>query len=531
VAATSANSRAYSSDDDARAFLQQRLRSLARLAVILIVVMALIFNGRRVLSADIGALLLHPLNKFALAQALLWGLVWQICATGKRSLAALRWIDGGMMVFFTTLTAPMALVVEEGVALVPETHNLTHQLALLLVLRAVYVPSTWLRTAVISSLSIVPGSVVATILYQRYPQLMDAAPLGAVIGWLVAFALCATLVSGVIYGLRRQAHDALQLGQYRLEAKIGEGGMGTVYRASHAMLRRKTAVKLLPPDKAGEASVARFEREVQQTAQLTHPNTVAIYDYGRTPDGVFYYVMELLDGLDLEALVERDGPQPAGRVIHLLQQVSGALAEAHDAGLTHRDIKPANIIVCQRGGQHDVAKVVDFGLVKVADSVDDSDDGAPKLSNVNVLTGTPLYLSPEAISDPESVDARSDIYALGAVAFFGLTGEPPFSGKGVVEVCSHHLHTAPDKPSERRGENIDDGLDAVVLRCLAKAPGERYQTAAALQLALNECDAAGDWDAEIAREWWRSQGGLAPGAQASNSVSASLVIDFKKRGR
>jgi serine/threonine-protein kinase len=224
--------------------------------------------------------------------------------------------------------------------------------------RAILVPSTPTRTcwlSVVAMLPLLPMAAFAT-----------GSPLAVVniATWSALTIAIATLGSHVIFGLRSEAARVRRLGQYSLEEKIGEGGMGVVYRASHAMLRRPTAIKLLPPDRAGDANLVRFEREVQLTAQLSHPNTIAIYDYGRTPDGVFYYAMEFLDGLNLEELVRRAGPLPAGRVVAILSQVCGALAEAHGRGLVHRDIKPANIILTERGGEPDVAKVLDFGLVK-----------------------------------------------------------------------------------------------------------------------------------------------------------------------
>jgi serine/threonine protein kinase len=307
----------------------------------------------------------------------------------------------------------------------------------------------------------------------------------------------ATLASFVIYGLREEIRQAHRLGQYTLEEKLGEGGMGTVYRASHAMLRRPTAVKLLPPDKAGEVALQRFEREVQLTASLSHPNTISVFDYGRTPDGIFYYAMEYLDGTNLHDLVKEDGPQPPGRVVHILGQVASALVEAHGVGLIHRDVKPENVILCERGGVPDVAKVVDFGLVK------DLEPGADtRLTQANVVQGTPLYLSPEAISDPDAVDARSDLYSLGAVGYYLLTGTPVFSGRTLVEVCSHHLHTPPDPPSARVDTPIPADLEELILACLEKDPARRPFAAAVLRDALRSLAVAPEWTDKTAREWW-----------------------------
>ena len=278
--------------------------------------------------------------------------------------------------------------------------------------------------------------------------------------------------------------------------------MGVVYRARHAMLRRPTAVKLLKPERMGEAGLRRFEREVQLTAGLSHPNTVTVFDYGRTPEGVFYYAMEYLEGLGLDQLVAADGPQPPARVVHILRQVLEALAEAHGVGLVHRDVKPGNIILCERGGLSDVAKVVDFGLVKDLEA----DAGA---SHDASLVGTPLYLAPEAIRSPVA-DARADLYSVGAVAYFLLTGRHVFEGRTIIEICGHHLHTAPTPPSERLGRPLPAGLEAWVLACLEKDPARRPASASEAAARLERCGLAGEWTPDEARAWWVAKGrGLA----------------------
>jgi serine/threonine-protein kinase len=328
--------------------------------------------------------------------------------------------------------------------------------------------------------------------------------------WSTAGSAVATVASTVIYGLQEKAREARQLGQYTLEQKIGEGGMGEVYCAHHAMLRRPTAVKLLGGD-GSERQLRRFEKEVQLTARLTHPNTISIYDYGRTPDGVFYYAMELLDGLTLEQLVERYGPQAPGRVIHILQQVCGALTEAHGVGLIHRDIKPANIYLCRRGDIPDFVKVLDFGLVREINS-----GASVSYSNVNVLVGTPLYLSPEAILMPDRMDARADIYGLGCVAYFLLTGTTVFTGQSVVELCAHHLHTPPTPPSDRHP--VPDDLERVILTCLAKDRDARPESARALSEELQRCRDAQSWRGSEAEAWWAA---AKTAAKATESMPAS----------
>ncbi|NKB88414.1 MAG: protein kinase [Acidobacteria bacterium] len=289
---------------------------------------------------------------------------------------------------------------------------------------------------------------------------------------------------------------AKRLGQYTLEKRIGKGGMGEVYRASHALLRRPTAIKLLPPGREGAIELARFEREVQATSQLTHPNTVAIYDYGHTPDGLFYYAMEYLPGLQLAELVTQHGALPAGRAVRLLLQVTSSLAEAHDAGLVHRDVKPANVILCERGGLADFAKVVDFGIVK--GMADDPESG---VTREGVFAGTPEYASPEQIRGRE-VDGRSDVYSLGALAYYLLSGGPPFTGSTPLDVCRAHLSDAPAPFADRGVSGVPEELEMIVMRCLAKDPEQRFQTMLQLRRALRDTGLEEDWRQADARTWW-----------------------------
>lgn len=294
---------------------------------------------------------------------------------------------------------------------------------------------------------------------------------------------------------RTRAPSPRRLGPYALEHKIGEGGQGVVYRAHRADSSTPLAVKLL----AGECTHARqqrFEREGRLAAGLSHPNTVTIYDHGRTAEGISYYAMELLDGLTLEELVNRHGPLPAGRAIHVLRQLGAALEAAHARGLVHRDIKPANVYVCAHAHPPDLVKLLDFGLVREVTHVSD-----PAVSGADLLLGTPLFLSPEAISTPDQVDTRADIYGVGAVAYFLVTGKTPFSGRNTVEVCAHHLHTAPEAPS--RHAPVPPDLERVILACLAKDPAARPASAEALVRALEQCEAMGSWGVRDAEDWWQ----------------------------
>jgi tRNA A-37 threonylcarbamoyl transferase component Bud32 len=314
-------------------------------------------------------------------------------------------------------------------------------------------------------------------------------------------ALAIFIFSVIVARMRRAAQKAAletqKLGQYTLEKKLGAGAMGVVYKGHHAVLRRPTAIKMLQLDRANEGTIERFEREVQITCQLNHPNTVAIYDYGRTPEGLFYYAMEFLDGIDLQSLVEKYGPQSEGRVIHILQQICGSLYEAHSLGLVHRDIKPANVMLNRRGGEPDVVKVLDFGLVKAID-----EEKQAGLTAANTLTGTPLYMSPESIQTPGAVDPRSDLYAVGAVGYFLLTGKPVFDASNIVELCQKHVSEQPATPSVRIGRPVSEALESAILACLEKSRAKRPQTARDLALSLSRVATAGTWTVEDGEGWW-----------------------------
>lgn len=344
-------------------------------------------------------------------------------------------------------------------------------------------------------------------------------------------ALLAVLVLGlaisfrVIKGLRRRI---TQLGQYTLVEKLSEGPTCTVFLARHELLRRPTAIKLFKGDQADTEALARFEKEVQLTSELTHPNTVQVYDYGRTPEGVFYYVMEYLPGINLEQLVGLEKTVPPARVVHILRQVCASMAEAHGRGLIHRDIKPGNIILCERGGIPDFVKVLDFGLVQEAARPD------PAEASGKGVFGSPGYIAPERLTNPERTDARADIYSLGAVAFFLLTGNIPFPGSSNAEICTRVVHDPPPRPSEHSPVPMPVALDELVLACLAKNPDDRPGSTGEVATRLASMDFANEWSDSKARRWWRENlqqiRSLGLGVQSSASNGArTLDIDWRRR--
>jgi len=489
------------SDDESRALFQQRLALIAKAWAATALSSYLLAN--LVSSFQPGyrwtQLVTHLASRLVLGASAVYVLQWLVCRRGRLAEGTLVAIDTLSTTLVAACSAAMVFATFPG-----ELAGLSYARALLLVTfglvgRAVVVPSTARRTLLLGLLATGFG-VAASAAWFGSQGIRGASPVIHTAVLYTGAVTVSTLASQVIFGLRQRVREAWQLGQYTLLEKIGEGGMGAVYRASHAMLRRPTAIKLLPPERAGAEHLRRFEREVQLTSRLAHPNTVAIFDYGRTSDGVFYYAMEYLAGVNLEDLVQADGPQPAGRVIHVLRQVAGSLAEAHGIGLIHRDIKPANVIlVPERGGALDVAKVVDFGLVKDVDQAVD-------VTSAGQMAGTPLYFSPEAITSPEQVDARSDLYSLGCVGYYLVTGHRVFGGRTLGELCGHHLHSRPVPPAERLGKPVPGSLAALLMACLEKDAARRPSSARALLGALDACTDVAPWTEDLARAWWGEQG-------------------------
>jgi len=330
-------------------------------------------------------------------------LIWLGARRGKPSRVVLDVLDTSLT-FGLCFGWALMIAREQSAGIRPESIALL-ACTYTLVVRAALIPSTPARTALISAVSFAPIIPLTIHLYAAgIPDRMPLPPAGYAAIWASLGVAATSVISYVIYGLQLQIRKAMQLGQYLLEEKLGEGGMGIVYLASRKMLRRPCAIKLLNQDSRTATAMDRFEREVQITARLTHPNTVAVYDYGHTPDGVFYYAMEYLEGITLQDLVDEFGPQPASRVVHILLQTCGALEEAHLSGLVHRDIKPANIMLTERGRVPDVVKVLDFGLVK------ETEQSSPEVTSANAILGTPHYMAPESIVDPASIDGRADLY-------------------------------------------------------------------------------------------------------------------------
>jgi eukaryotic-like serine/threonine-protein kinase len=520
-----AYSRVPADTGEAARDLQDRVARLALAIFIMTLVMGLASIATHVATSGAATENGGVMHEVLHVATLLPGLVaWLRCRGKLMRPANVELIDAALTVTACLLYALMGMSAPSSLSV---AFSVPLAMSYTLLGRSIIVPSSWRRTLLISAAGAAP-----TIAYFKAEGVSAAFNQSPASGrvfvlfgtvWCTFAVLAAAVNSRQLYGLRARIREIGKLGQYTLETKIGEGGMGAVYRATHAMLRRPAAIKLLAKDRASEKDQARFEREVQLTSTLTHPNTIAIFDYGRTADGVFYYVMEYLGGLDLDKLIKRHGPLKPARAIHILAQVCGALAEAHAHQLIHRDIKPANIMLTDRADEPDVVKVVDFGLVKTlaADAAESRSDA---------ITGTPMYLSPEAITTPEALDERADIYALGAVAYFLLSGHDVFSGQTVVEVLSRHMLQEPQPPSIHLATPLRADLERLVLQCLAKDPAERPASAASLRASLLACHDASGYDRTEALSWWREhrQESAVEAAPAPRSPE-TMAVDLRGR--
>ena len=343
------------------------------------------------------------------------------------------------------------------------------------------------------------------------------------LGLLVLSAILILASTFTIQFLRRRVEEVRQLGQYTLERKIGEGGMGEVYVARHAMLRRPTAVKFIRADRVSEESLVRFEREVQLTSQLTHPNTVEIYDFGRSETGIFYYVMEYLPGLTLGDLMEMEGMIPPARAIYILRQLCASLAEAHSRGFVHRDVKPLNIILTERGGRFDFVKVLDFGLVRETNLHDAEHPGT-----LHEVAGTPPYIAPERLEDPSCMDTRSDLYSVGVIAFNLVTGKQPFEGSSASEIAWHCVNTPALQPGNVTEQSLPTGLEQLIVDCMARDPSQRPANAEAIIARLDAIAVDQGWNENAARDWWMENAARMEGSAreiAGSNGHTSAAID------
>src|SRR4051794_12269380 len=487
-------------------FVRERLALVAKTLFLVSFAFYLFLLASMVLvgGAPFLAMVKGPVAMGHLAASSTMALLWVLATrqrVSRRSLGALDAIGFVVAPGFLSLMT----INDEGQIL-----QVLLALTVTVMLRAILVPSRPGRTMLLTALAFLPTVIVCitrhhptallpgfSASYQKQYMTLNT------VLWSVLGITLATITSRVTYGLRRQVAEANELGQYVLEEKIGGGGMGEVWRARHRLLIRPAAIKLIRPQMSGAAELLlrRFEREARATAALKSPHTVQLYDFGATEDGRLYYVMELLEGVDLDTLVRQYGPLPPERVVHILRQVCSSLQDAHQNGLVHRDIKPANVVVSRAGTTFDFAKVLDFGLVKL-DTAGRPDDNAVNLTQDGSTSGTPAFMAPEVVLGATETDHRVDLYALGCVAYWLLTGKLVFEGGSAVEVMFHHAHTPARRPSTRSDLPIPAQLEDLVMACLEKDPGRRPATAETVSSRLDAISLEKPWTVERAERWW-----------------------------
>jgi tRNA A-37 threonylcarbamoyl transferase component Bud32 len=434
------------------------------------------------------------------------GCVWLMYRRRQLTLTQLRLTEvmvmgsAGLLVAITYVRLMLDFAISGDSATMVSVNNWNYFVwTLIIFIYGVFMPNTWQRAAaVLLPVALAPSLVAwfAGWLDPHVTELLKDDDFGRPIPTPFVAACIAIYAAHLIHGARLSALRARQLAQYKVNRLIGEGGMGQVYEAEHLLLKRKCALKVIHPEfSADDNALQRFENEVRATAQLTHPHTIEVYDFGQTKEGIFYFAMELLPGTDLGTLVASSGPLPASRAVHFVTQVCAALQEAHRRGMIHRDIKPANVFASQRGGIFDYTKLLDFGLVRRID-VDPGTRITP-----GIVAGTPGFMSPEQITKPGDVDVRTDIYAVAAVAYYLLTGRPPYAADSPLETMLDQVNHAPLAPSAIRPE-VPADVESIILRCLAIDPDERIASAKQMRDELLRCECGGGWTEEDAEQWW-----------------------------
>jgi eukaryotic-like serine/threonine-protein kinase len=513
-------------------FVQARLALLGKTVFLLAFGFFAVMNGLLLVGGGVAILpsLVTQANIMHFLSASVMGAVWAITRVRPWSLRTLGFLDAGSLLLAGIGLALMAAQPDEKQLMAG-----LFALAVTMMARAVLIPSTATRTFCLSWMASAPLLAVSVLFHRPAaipgfaPAFLEALIVVNALLWSVIAVTLSTVTSRTIYGLRQQVKEASEIGQYTLEEKIGSGGMGEVWRARHRMLIRPAAVKLVTSRELGssagsdpELRLRRFEREARATAGLTSPHTVQLYDFGVTCDGTLYYVMELLDGMDLDTLVERFGPAPAERAIHFLVQACASLDDAHENGLVHRDIKPANIIVSRVGAAWDFVKILDFGLVKLGGARQSAQ--SLRLSADNNVSGTPGFIAPEVVLGSDT-DHRVDIYALGCVAYWLVTGRLVFEGPGAIKVMSDHVYAPPAPPSSRSATPIPPELDALILECLEKDPSKRPSSARELSARLQAISVETPWTPERAEHWWS----LHASAKSAKRSVADVVLSHEAR--